>query len=60
MPAVTISGGYGAGDPELGQAVAQLLEADYVDRQILVEMARHCRAAVVAVAGRDERVPSIA
>jgi len=35
MPLVTIRGQMGSGAPEIGEKVAQLLESDYVDREIL-------------------------
>ena len=39
MPVVTIRGQGGAGAPELGRKVAELLQFDYVDRQIIAEVA---------------------
>jgi hypothetical protein len=39
MPIVTIRGTLGSGAPEIGRGVADLLHADYVDRQIIAEVA---------------------
>lgn len=41
MTLITISGGLGAGSPEIGQAVAERLGIDYIDREVLAEAARH-------------------
>ncbi len=39
MPLITIRGQLGSGAPEIGKRVAELLQADYVDRQIIAEIA---------------------
>ncbi len=39
MPLITIRGQLGSGAPEIGKRVADLLQADYVDRQIIAEIA---------------------
>lgn len=39
MPVVTIRGQLGSGAPEIGKQVADLLHADYVDREIIAEVA---------------------
>ena len=39
MPIVTIRGQLGSGAPEIGKGVAELLHADYVDREIIAEVA---------------------
>lgn len=41
MTLITISGGLGGGPPEIGQAAAQRLGIDYIDREVLAEAARH-------------------
>jgi len=47
MPIVTIRGQLGSGAPEIGRGVAELLHADYVDREII--------AGVAARLQRDEQ-----
>jgi len=39
MPIVTIRGQMGSGAPEIGRLVADLLKVDYVDREIIAEVA---------------------
>jgi cytidylate kinase len=39
MSVVTIRGPLGSGAPEIGRQLAQLLKADYVDREIIAEVA---------------------
>ena len=39
MPIVTIRGQLGSGAPEVGRLVADRLRADYVDREIIAEVA---------------------
>jgi cytidylate kinase len=39
MPVVTIRGQLGSGAPQIGQLIAEKLDADYVDRQIIARMA---------------------
>ncbi|MFA5065821.1 MAG: cytidylate kinase-like family protein [Dehalococcoidia bacterium] len=39
MPLVTIRGQMGSGAPEIGKLVADLLKVDYVDREIIAEVA---------------------
>lgn len=39
MPIVTIRGQLGSGAPEIGKGVAELLHADYVDREIIAGVA---------------------
>jgi cytidylate kinase len=39
MSVVTIRGPLGSGAPEIGRQVAQLIKADYVDREIIAEVA---------------------
>ncbi|MBI4282690.1 MAG: cytidylate kinase-like family protein [Chloroflexi bacterium] len=55
MAVVTINGQFGCGAREVGALVAQLLEADYVDRIILVEAAKRLGATVEALAQRERR-----
>lgn len=40
MPIVTIRGQMGSGAPEIGREVARIIRGDYVDRQILENVAR--------------------
>lgn len=39
MPIVTIRGQLGSGGPEIGRLIAEKLHADYVDREIIAEVA---------------------
>jgi cytidylate kinase len=39
MPVITIRGKMGSGAPEIGKKVARLLKADYIDREIIAEVA---------------------
>jgi cytidylate kinase len=58
MPVIAIGSLEGGGGVELGRAVAQKLGADYVDRLILAEAARHAGATVEALHQREERPPT--
>ena len=55
MAVVTIGGLTGGGGRLLGPLVAQRLGADYVDRLILTDTARHVGATVEALHQREER-----
>jgi cytidylate kinase len=45
MPVITIRGQLGSGNPEVGKRVADQLHVDYVDRQIIAQVASclHCQ-----------------
>ncbi len=58
MTAITIGGLAGGGGRALGPAVAEALGADYVDRLILTDVARHVGATVEALHQREERPPT--
>ena len=58
MTVVTVAGLSGAGPRSLGPLVAQRLEADYVDRLILTNVARQVGATVEALHEREERPPT--
>ena len=58
MTVVTLAGLAGAGPRSLGPMVAQRLEADYVDRLILTNVARQVGATVEALHEREERPPT--
>ena len=58
MTVVTLAGLAGAGPRSLGPIVAQRLEADYVDRLILTNVARQVGATVAALHEREERPPT--
>ena len=58
MTIVTLGGLAGGGARTLGPVVAQKLEADYVDRLILRDVARHVGATVEALHQREERPPT--
>ena len=55
MSVVAMSGLTGGGARVLGPLVAERLEADYVDRLILINAARHVGATVEALAERERR-----
>jgi cytidylate kinase len=55
MPVITVSGSLGSGAREIAQAIAVHLKLDYVDREILVEAARHLGVSISAVESHDER-----
>ncbi len=59
MPVITVSGNLGSGAREVAQAVAQELQLDYIDREILVEAAQQLGVSVAAVADHDERVSTV-
>ena len=50
MAVVTVNGEYGSRARESGERVAQLLDANYVDRLILTEAAKRMGATVEALA----------
>lgn len=58
MSVVTMGGRYGTGGRVLGAAVAERLEADYVDRLILANAARQAGATVEALHERESRPPT--
>ncbi len=58
MSIVTLSGLTGGGARRLGPVIAQRLGADYVDRLILTDAARHVGATVAALHEREERPPT--
>lgn len=58
MSIVTLSGLTGGGARRLGPGIAQRLGADYVDRLILTNAARHVGATVAALHEREERPPT--
>ena len=55
MAVVTVNGEYGSRARELGERVAQLLDANYVDRLILTEAAKRMGATVEALAEMEQR-----
>ena len=58
MSIVTLSGLTGGGARRLGPDIARRLGADYVDRLILTDAARHVGATVAALHEREERPPT--
>ena len=58
MAVITMGGLTGGGGRILGQLVAQRLGADYVDRLMLTNGARHLGATVEALHQREERPPT--
>jgi cytidylate kinase len=58
MAVITMGGLSGGGARGLGPLVAEKLGADYVDRLILADVARHVGATVEALHQREERPPT--
>lgn len=56
MPVVTIRGQMGSGAPEVGKEVARLIKGDYIDRQVLEEVARRVGRPEIHVEEK-EKVP---
>jgi cytidylate kinase len=40
MPVITIRGQLGSGAPEVGREVARLIQGDYIDREVIAEIAK--------------------
>ncbi|HXG35515.1 MAG TPA: cytidylate kinase-like family protein [Dehalococcoidia bacterium] len=59
MPVITVTGLLGSGALEIGRGVADRLNLDFVDRQILVDAAKRLGVSVDAVAERDERPTTV-
>lgn len=58
MTVVALGGLTGAGARTMGPALAERMKADYVDRLILTNVARHVGATVEALHQREERPPT--
>ena len=58
MAVITMGGLSGGGARDLGPMVAKNIGADYVDRLILADVARHVGATVQALHQREERPPT--
>ncbi|MCH8309021.1 MAG: cytidylate kinase-like family protein [Chloroflexi bacterium] len=58
MAVITMGGLSGGGARALGPLVAEKISADYVDRLILADVARHVGATVEALHQREERPPT--
>ncbi|HBJ33018.1 MAG TPA: hypothetical protein DDY93_16820, partial [Dehalococcoidia bacterium] len=58
MAIITMGGLSGGGARALGPLVAEKIRADYVDRLILADIARHVGATVEALHQREERPPT--
>lgn len=59
MAVLTISGQAGAGAREIGRLIAERLEIDYVDQEILVEAARALGVPMESVVSLDERTAGL-
>ncbi len=55
MPVVTMSGTIGSGARDIGLQAAELLGCDYVDHEIMVDVARRLGVSTETVAEHDER-----
>ena len=60
MTVVALGGLTGAGARTMGPILAERMGADYVDRLILTNVARHVGATVEALHQREERPPTSA
>ncbi len=58
MPVITMGGLEWGGARSLGPLVAERLGADYVDKLILTDIARHLGATVEALHEREARAPT--
>lgn len=56
MPVVTIRGQLGSGAPEIGKEVARLIKGDYVDREVMEEIARKVGLRAINIEEK-EKVP---
>ena len=54
MPVVTIRGQLGSGAPEIGRLIAASIGADYVDREIIAEVATRVQRDSHEVLGKEE------
>lgn len=59
MPVITIARQYGAGGEPVGQMVAHRLKADYVDKEIVAEVARRLQLSDSEVEEHDEAPGSL-
>jgi len=53
MPIITIRGQLGSGAPEIGKAVAKMLKIDYVDREIIAEVASRLKWSEEGIAYKE-------
>ena len=53
MPVITIRGTLGSSAPEIGKLVAEKLHIDYVDREIIAEIAERLRRPDYDVAAKE-------
>ena len=54
MPIITFNGPIGCGGNELGLKVADMLDADYVDRIVFAEAAKRVGSTISALAEKEE------
>jgi cytidylate kinase len=59
MAVLTISGQIGTGAREIGRLIAERLQIDYVDQEILVEAARELGVSMESVVSLDERTAGL-
>jgi len=53
MPVITIRGQYGSGSAEIGELIAQKLNIDYVDREIIAGVAERLRRPSTSIADKE-------
>jgi cytidylate kinase len=59
MPLITLSRQYGSGGGAVGRALAQRLQADYLDRELVARVAARSGVPEEEAAGYDERLPGL-
>jgi cytidylate kinase len=59
MPVITIRGQFGSGSPEVGKRVADRLQVDYVDRQIIAQVASCLHRKEQEVMAKEMPPPSL-
>jgi cytidylate kinase len=59
MPVITIRGQTGSGAREIGHQVARLIEGDYVDRQVIAEVAELLKRPEAQVEAKEQIPPQL-
>lgn len=59
MPVITIRGQMGSGAPEVGREVARIIQGDYVDRQVIGEVAELVKHPEAQVEAKEEISPRV-
>ncbi len=59
MPVITIRGLTGSGAGEIGHEVARLIKGDYVDREVIAEVAELLKRPEEQIAAKEKEIPSL-